>query len=65
MDGEMNSVISTSSVSPSRVMFTLACAGWCAMNLPYFGSVRKRGIGRGGFGEVYFAATDAGKELAL
>src|SRR5437763_1662204 len=25
----------------------------------------KRGIGRGGFGEVYFATSDAGKELAL
>src|SRR5438874_10547135 len=29
------------------------------------GFVIKRGIGRGGFGEVYFATSDAGKELAL
>ncbi len=32
---------------------------------PFEGYTLKRGIGRGGFGEVYFAATDAGKELAL
>jgi hypothetical protein len=32
---------------------------------PLDGFVIKRGIGRGGFGEVYFATTDAGKELAL
>src|SRR3954469_6930983 len=32
---------------------------------PLDGFVVKRGIGRGGFGEVYFATSDAGKELAL
>src|SRR5205814_3346852 len=32
---------------------------------PLDGYVIKRGIGRGGFGEVYFATSDAGKELAL
>lgn len=32
---------------------------------PFVGYTIKRGIGRGGFGEVYFATTDAGKELAL
>lgn len=32
---------------------------------PFDGYTLKRGIGRGGFGEVYFATTDAGKELAL
>src|SRR3954471_10489008 len=32
---------------------------------PLDGFVIKRGIGRGGFGEVYFATSDAGKELAL
>ena len=32
---------------------------------PLEGYTIKRGIGRGGFGEVYFAASDAGKELAL
>ena len=32
---------------------------------PLAGFVIKRGIGRGGFGEVYFATSDAGKEVAL
>ena len=32
---------------------------------PLDGYVIMRGVGRGGFGEVYFAASDAGKEVAL
>jgi serine/threonine protein kinase len=32
---------------------------------PLSGYTIKRGVGRGGFGEVYFAVTDAGKEVAL
>ena len=32
---------------------------------PLEGYTIKRGIGRGGFGEVYFAVSDAGKEVAL
>jgi hypothetical protein len=32
---------------------------------PLDGYVLKRGIGRGGFGEVYFAVSDGGKEVAL
>jgi hypothetical protein len=32
---------------------------------PLEGYVLKRGIGRGGFGEVYFALSDGGKEVAL
>src|SRR5947208_3238294 len=32
---------------------------------PLDGFVLKRGIGRGGFGEVYFAVSDGGKEVAL
>jgi len=32
---------------------------------PLAGYTLKRGIGRGGFGEVYFAISDAGKEVAL
>ena len=32
---------------------------------PLDGYTIKRGIGRGGFGEVYFAISDAGKEVAL
>jgi serine/threonine protein kinase len=32
---------------------------------PLDGFTIKRGVGRGGFGEVYFATSDAGKEVAL
>ena len=32
---------------------------------PLAGYTIKRGIGKGGFGEVYFATSDAGKEVAL
>jgi hypothetical protein len=32
---------------------------------PLEGYTIKRGIGRGGFGEVYFATSDAGKEVAI
>src|SRR5438045_353073 len=32
---------------------------------PLDGYTIKRAIGRGGFGEVYFATSDAGKEVAL
>ena len=32
---------------------------------PLDGYLIKRGVGRGGFGEVYFAVSDAGKEVAL
>ncbi len=32
---------------------------------PLDGYVLKRGIGQGGFGEVYYAVSDAGKEVAL
>ena len=32
---------------------------------PLEGYTIKRGVGRGGFGEVYYATSDAGKEVAL
>src|SRR5476651_1648676 len=32
---------------------------------PLSGYTIKRGIGRGGFGEVYFAVSDGGKEVAI
>src|SRR5688572_13396586 len=32
---------------------------------PLDGYTIKRGVGRGGFGEVYYAVSDAGKEVAL
>jgi hypothetical protein len=45
---------------PTRVKFSFASG-----SRPLDGYVIKRGIGRGGFGEVYFATSDAGKEVAL
>src|SRR6478736_1384167 len=38
---------------------------YASASRPLDGFVIKRGIGRGGFGEVYFATSDAGKEVAL
>ncbi len=32
---------------------------------PFDGYTLKRGVGHGGFGEVYYAVSDAGKEVAL
>ncbi|MFO0841866.1 MAG: serine/threonine-protein kinase [Gemmataceae bacterium] len=38
---------------------------WLPGQRPLDGFTLKRGIGRGGFGEVYFAISDGGKEVAL
>src|SRR5436309_13049569 len=38
---------------------------YCSGQRPLDGYTLKRGIGRGGFGEVYFALSDGGKEVAL
>jgi hypothetical protein len=38
---------------------------FCSGQRPLEGYTLKRGIGRGGFGEVYFALSDGGKEVAL
>lgn len=48
------------SYRPAPVRFTFVNG---AKPLP--GYTIKRGIGRGGFGEVYFAVSDAGKEVAI
>ncbi|HVA45629.1 MAG TPA: serine/threonine-protein kinase [Pirellulales bacterium] len=45
---------------PAAMKFTYASG-----SRPLDGYTLKRGIGRGGFGEVYYATSDAGKELAL
>ncbi len=46
--------------SASKSRFTYASGA-----RPLAGYTIKRGIGHGGFGEVYFATSDAGKEVAL
>ncbi|HZY90837.1 MAG TPA: serine/threonine-protein kinase [Gemmataceae bacterium] len=38
---------------------------YCSGQRPLDGYTLKRGVGRGGFGEVYFAVSDGGKEVAL
>ncbi len=38
---------------------------WSAGDCPLEGYTIKRGLGIGGFGEVYFATTEAGKEVAI
>jgi serine/threonine protein kinase len=45
---------------PAAMKFTYASG-----SRPLEGYTIKRGVGRGGFGEVYYAASDAGKEVAL
>ncbi len=45
-------------VGPARFAFTSGAR-------PLDGYTIKRGIGHGGFGEVYYAVSDAGKEVAL
>ena len=45
---------------PTGIKFTYASG-----SRPLEGYTIKRGIGRGGFGEVYYAASDAGKEVAI
>ncbi|MEX2308325.1 MAG: serine/threonine-protein kinase [Pirellulales bacterium] len=44
----------------AKIKFTYASGA-----RPLEGYTIKRGVGRGGFGEVYFATSDAGKEVAL
>ena len=45
---------------PAAMKFTYASG-----SRPLEGYTIKRGIGRGGFGEVYYATSDAGKEVAI
>lgn len=45
---------------PTSMKFTYASG-----SRPLEGYTIKRGIGRGGFGEVYYATSDAGKEVAI
>jgi hypothetical protein len=58
--GPSDRAIAPAKEGPARVKFNYASG-----SRPLAGYVIKRGIGRGGFGEVYFATSDAGKEVAL
>ncbi len=48
--------------SPARPAAKFVYAGGSS---PLSGYTIKRGVGHGGFGEIYFAVSDAGKEVAL
>lgn len=50
----------TAEPHPAALKFTYASG-----SRPLDGYTIKRGVGRGGFGEVYYATSDAGKEVAL
>src|SRR5262245_7269570 len=52
------------SAVPSRVRCVVRFT-YSSGQRPLDGYTIKRGIGRGGFGEVYYAVSDGGKELAL
>lgn len=54
----------TQSGSPAQQGKTMKFA-YCTGDKPLPGYTIKRGVGVGGFGEVYFAVNDAGKEVAL
>ncbi|NIL96363.1 MAG: protein kinase [Planctomycetales bacterium] len=51
--------------SPARSTGTPPKFTYASGSRPLDGFTIKRGIGRGGFGEVYFAVSDGGKEVAL
>src|SRR5262245_25847382 len=59
-ENEANRADGGAAAGPAASRFTYASG---ARPLPGYGI--KRGIGHGGFGEVYYATSDAGKEVAL
>ncbi len=58
--GKLNTTYVSENVSPRAMKFTYSAG---STPLPRY--TIRRGIGVGGFGEVYFAVSDAGKEVAL
>jgi hypothetical protein len=61
-DGQGN--VAVAEASPPRLGGPMKFQ-YASGSRPLDGYTIKRGIGKGGFGEVYFAASDAGKEVAL
>jgi Protein kinase domain len=64
LEGSDHGGVAVTEVSPARVGGAMKFQ-YASGSRPLEGFTIKRGIGKGGFGEVYFAASDAGKEVAL
>src|SRR5687767_5050392 len=64
LDADGSGNVAVAEASPGRMGGAMKFQ-YASGSRPLDGYTIKRGIGRGGFGEVYFAASDAGKELAL
>src|SRR6187401_2289978 len=64
LDVESDGGVAVTEASPARMGGAMKFQ-YTSGSRPLEGYVIKRGIGRGGFGEVYFAISDAGKEVAL
>ena len=65
-------IMNTSSPEPDNAAASITAASKPPMKFMYSSGDRpldgytiRRGVGRGGFGEVYFAESDAGKEVAM
>src|SRR5262245_43889231 len=64
LDVESDGGVAVTEASPARMGGAMKFQ-YASGSRPLEGYTIKRGIGKGGFGEVYFAASDAGKEVAL
>src|SRR3972149_2389265 len=51
--------------SPSAPARSLGRFQYASGDCPLTGYTIKRGVGQGGFGEIYYAISDAGKDVAL
>lgn len=63
-DAEGQGGVAVAEASPARLGGAMKFQ-YSSGSRPLEGYTIKRGIGKGGFGEVYFATSDAGKEVAL
>jgi len=64
LDADSQGGVAVAEASPARLGGAMKFQ-FTSGSRPLEGYTIKRGIGKGGFGEVYFAASDAGKEVAL
>ncbi len=64
LDADASGNVAVAEASPGRMGGAMKFQ-YASGSRPLEGFTIKRGIGKGGFGEVYFAASDAGKEVAL